>query len=244
VVSRETALTAAGAGALAGATAGLIGAGRTVTTACAAVGVVSGAIAGANRMYDWQSARGRAAFVLDHTWALATTLVGSLAWLVNHMLPDTGFEQTLSERRNRLVFRGGIVVRRGFAVTLGYVVNGAGGRTGEITQPRLNLVDRHEDVHVWQARAFGPLYALGYVVWSTCGALAAVVTWPFDRRASIMSRIDSFAYYRNPFEWHAYSRDDNWPPRSADARLVWRRRFDSVFGREFRGSSGSPAAPR
>ena len=236
---RETVLSALGAGTLAGVTGRLLGSERTVVTACAAVGVVSGAISGSNRMYDWKSARGRAAFVLDHTWALATTTVGSLAWLVNHLLPDSGFERHLSERRNRLVFRRGVVVRRGFAVTLGYVVNGAGGRAGVITQSRLNLVDRHEDVHVWQARAFGPLYALGYAVWSAAGAIAAIVSWPLDRGGSMATRIDSFAYYCNPFEWHAYTRDDNWPPSSADARLVWRRRFDAVFGRELRDSSGS-----
>jgi hypothetical protein len=109
---------------------------------------------------------------------------------------------------------------------------------GRMTEARRRLVERHEDVHVWQARLLGPIYALGYVGWSGVGALAGALSWLFDRRRSpFVRRIDAFAYYRNPFEWHAYSRDGNWPPRGVDSSLVWRRRFDEAF----RGCGGNRA---
>ena len=35
--------------------------------------------------------------------------------------------------------------------------------------------------------------------------------------------VESCAYYLNPFEWWAYSRDDHWPPSGKVAGLGWRR---------------------
>ena len=44
-----------------------------------AIGALSGAVSGARRIYDWKSNRGIGAFVLDHTWALATTTASVVA---------------------------------------------------------------------------------------------------------------------------------------------------------------------
>jgi hypothetical protein len=35
--------------------------------------------------------------------------------------------------------------------------------------------------------------------------------------------IESCAYYLNPFEWWAYSRDDHWPPSGKVEQLGWKR---------------------
>jgi hypothetical protein len=35
--------------------------------------------------------------------------------------------------------------------------------------------------------------------------------------------VESCAYYLNPFEWWAYSRDDYWPPKGKVADLGWKR---------------------
>ena len=229
-----------GAAALAAGTAWLTRSGRGFVIAAGAVGAVSGLVAGVHRIYDWRTARGRAAFVLDHTWALATTATGVLGVAVNRAMGEIAPDVELSERRNRLVHRRGFVLRRGFAVTFGYVVNGAAGTNGDLTPSRRNLVDRHEDVHVWQARVFGPVYAAVYSLWAITGTVTGFVSWLANReRATLAQFVDAHAYYRNPFEWHAYSRDGNWPPRSANPELVWDRPFPSII----RGSSGIRATP-
>ena len=77
---------------------------------------------------------------------------------------------------------------------------------------------------MWQARWFGPFYpgALRRVdarravpSASSCG-----------RRGADPSRfakvVESCAYYLNPFEWWAYSRDDHWPPSGKVRGLGWR----------------------
>lgn len=220
--------------------------GREGLVVGAVVGAVSGAVAGANRVYDWRSTRGRMSFVLDHTWALLTTTTGMLALGLNRLLGDPGLDTELSERRNRLVHRRGFVLRRGFAVTFGYVVNGAGASDGSMPPSRRALVEQHEDVHVWQARTLGPLYAVGYVSWTVVGAMVATGSWIMRRPGpSLVRRVDAYAYYRNPFEWYAYSRDGNWPPRAVEATRVWRRPFPGSNGRAtVRESSGNPTAPR
>ena len=54
-------------------------------------------------------------------------------------------DESLSRRSNRMVFRRGFVPRRGFAITIGNVVSGA----GDTSLPRRRrLVTDHEDVHV------------------------------------------------------------------------------------------------
>ena len=35
--------------------------------------------------------------------------------------------------------------------------------------------------------------------------------------------VETCAYYLNPFEWWAYSREDRWPPPGVVERLAWRR---------------------
>lgn len=199
-VHRESILTGVAAAILAGLTGRVVGVGRWGIL----VGAVSGAVAGRRRVYDWRSRRGVVAFLADHTWALATTTAGVIAMAVN-MTRDAGFEPSLSERQNRMVYRRGFVLRRGFAVTFGNVVNGAADENGELTERRRTLVTVHEDAHVWQARVFGPIYVVVYAAWFAGGALVGAVKWLASDRSVPLSRtVDAYAYYRNPFERHAY----------------------------------------
>lgn len=199
-VHRESILTGVAAATLAGLTGRVVGVGRLALV----VGAVSGAVAGRRRVYDWRSRRGMVAFLADHTWALATTTSGVIAMAVN-MTRDAGFEPSLSERQNRMVYRRGFVLRRGFAVTFGNVVNGAADEDGELTERRRKLVTVHEDAHVWQARVFGPIYVVVYAAWFAGGALVGAVKWLASDRSVPLSRtVDAYAYYRNPFEVHAY----------------------------------------
>ena len=231
-VTQET-LVVGAAGAILGGTTGRIVGFPVLGTA---VGAVSGAVAGARRMYDWKSPRGIGAFVLDHTWALATT---SAAVVANAVNAATGaqIDESLTTRQNRMTFDKGLVLRRGFAVTFGYVVNGAADRDGTLSERRRKLVSHHEDQHVWQARIFGPIYLVVYAGWFAIGSIVATAKWFATGRVTKLSdEIDATAYYRNPFEWHAYTRDNNWPPHGVDATKVW--------AKPFRGSLKSPSSPR
>jgi hypothetical protein len=225
-IEAETLGTSA-AGALLGGVAGALwGAPRLG----AAAGAVHGWMAGRRRVYE-RNRRGAAAFLLDHTWALPTTIASTVMLTVSEWRRrvggvDPGFVDSLSRRSNRFVFRRGLVLRRGFALTVGTVVTGAGGADGEITERREQLVTRHEDVHVWQARLLGPLYPILYASWFIGGVLVAVAQRVTRRTNTTLSdEIDRYAYYRNPFEWHAYTCDDNWPPPFTDAHGVWSKRF-------------------
>ena len=225
-IDRE-AIGAGVAGALLGGAAGS-GWGAPRLGACA--GAIHGWLAGKRRVYG-RDRRGVVAFLLDHTWALPTTIAGTATLVVSdlrHRLSrvDPGYVDSLSRRSNRFVFRRGLVLRRGFALTVGTVVTGAGGQDGEMTERRARLVSCHEDVHVWQARLLGPLYPLLYASWFVGGTLVAVGRRLTRRTTTHLSTdVDRYAYYRNPFEWHAYTCDDNWPPASTDARGVWSKEF-------------------
>lgn len=235
VDDREIWASTLGGAALGGLTGRMVGA----TALGALVGGANGWLTARRRIYDWSSTRGRLAFVLDSTWALASTAAGLVLVLVSYVRErlggaPVGYEPTLSERANRMVHRGGFVLRRGFALTIGNVIDGAAGADGRLTERRRKLVIRHEDVHVWQARLLGPIYPIAYGAWFIGGSvIAALRSARSDRSTSEL--VDAYAYYRNPFEWHAYSRDDNWPPAGVDPGLVWRERF-----RSSRGTRGVP----
>ena len=213
----ETVATAAAGAVLAGAVGSALG----VAVPAAVVGGDNGAITGKRRIYDWSSAMGAGAFALDSTWALATTTAGLIAHGVAALRGAPQYSPEFSERCNRHVYGRGFQPRKGFAITLGNVVNGA----GDLSRARrAKLVTDHEDVHVWQARAFGPTYPVLYLGWMVGGAAAGAAVWATVRRDERLSKVvESCAYYLNPFEWWAYSRDDHWPPSGKVDRLGWKR---------------------
>lgn len=206
------AVAAAGAvlGGLAGSWFGLAGPG-------ALVGGLNGAISGCRGVYDWRSARGVVAFTLDSTWSIGNTLSGLAAHAIGAIRGDAGYSDQLSRRRNRHVYARGCQPRAGFATTFGNVVNGAGDLS---KSRRTKLVTDHEDVHVWQARWFGPGYPVLYLGWMAGGAVGGVLLWAIRRRDEPVTKVvESCAYYLNPFEYWAYSRDAHWPPSGLLASL-------------------------
>ncbi|MEY2957801.1 MAG: hypothetical protein RLZZ01_369 [Actinomycetota bacterium] len=211
-------LLAAGAGAALGWIAGGV-VGLAVTGAV--VGGVNGALAGHRRIHDWRSPTSTGWFVLDSTWALPTTAAALFVHVVAHLRRRPGYAAHLSERRDRHVYARGFQVRRGFAVTVGNVVNGI----GDPTDPRrVRLVEDHEDVHIRQTRLLGPLFPLLYGGWMVVGALVGASMWVVRHRGVRPGRvIETYAYYLNPFEWWAYSRDAAWPPVGKVADIGWRR---------------------
>jgi hypothetical protein len=181
----------------------------------------NGAISGWRGIYRWRRPSGLTAFVLDSTWG-SLPMAGSLASHgVAALRPRSGYVDELSHRRNRHVYRGGARLKRGFALTLGNVVSGA----GDVDDPRRRrLVEDHEDVHVWQARWLGPLFVATYALWYPLGGVAGFVTWLRRGRRDPLGRtLETFAYYLNPLEWWAYSRDGRWPPRGMLTDLAYRR---------------------
>jgi hypothetical protein len=214
----------AGVAALGATFAGAVGSVVGLAVPAAVVGGLNGAISGWRRIYDWRCSDGLVAFTLDSTWSLPMTSAGLVAQAVGIARPaSSGYVLELSQRHNRHVYRRGFRMRKGFAVTLGNVICQA----GDVERPRrARLITDHEDVHVWQARWFGPAYPTLYLGWMVLGGAVGAVRWVIDRRGKgdrLFATIESAAYYLNPFEWWAYSRDDYWPPKDKVADFGWRR---------------------
>jgi hypothetical protein len=220
----EAAITAA-AGASLGA---LAGSPFGVAIPIGLVGGINGAVCGWRGTYEWRSAAGVAGFVLDSTWAFGTTAGALLAHVAAGVRGDPQYHDELSRRHNRHVYGRGFQLRTGFAFTLGNVI--AGG--GDLTRARRRrLISDHEDVHVWQARWFGPLYPVLYVGWTLGAGAVGMVVWVVRRRREPFAKVvESCAYYLNPFEWWAYSRDDHWPPKGLVAGIGWKRPLARPFG--------------
>lgn len=185
------------------------------------VGGVNGGISGWRGTYDWGCSNGPVAFTLDSTWALPMTAAGLFSHAVAAVTKRSGYAATLSRRQNRHVYQRGFMPRRGFAITVGNVVSGAGDTS--LTR-RQRLVTEHEDIHIWQARWFGPAYPVLYVGWMVGGGAIGAVVWVLHRRNERLTKVvESCAYYINPFEWWAYSRAGHWPPSAKSPGLGWRR---------------------
>ena len=218
----ETALTALGGAALGGALGLPRGVPLAIATAvCAGV---NGALGGWRRVYHWRTAKGWLAFAADSTWGLVGTTLGNVLHLVNLARPGSVYRMDLSRRRNRHVFDRGVTLRPGFAFTLGNVVSHPSAGTGSLTKKQRTLVDRHEGLHIWQSRAFGPLYQALYLVWGALGLAAGLCTWVVRRdKPSLFRLVEAAAYYDNPFEYWAYRRTGHWEDNRADPVLKWRR---------------------
>jgi hypothetical protein len=190
----------------------------------AVVGGLNGAISGARGAYDWRRPGGVGAFVVDSTWSLGNTAAALVLHGASAVRGRPGYVDDLSRRRNRHVYRRGFTLRRGFALSLGNVVTGAG-EVDPATprgRRRRQLVDRHEGLHVVQARTLGPLFPLCYVGWMVGGVAYGTALWLRHRAESWFRLVESAAYYRNPFEAAAYRRDGVWPPSRLHPLLLGR----------------------
>ncbi len=188
--------------------------------AMAVVGAVNGWISGRRRIYSWRTRKGIAAFALDSTWAALPVASGLVAHAVA-ALTNGEYLPAMSEREGHHAYRRGAALKKGYALTLGNVISGA----ADVERPRrAQLVRDHEGVHVWQARWFGPLYLPLYGLWAAAGAGVGIVVWLLRRRREQLGDVvETCAYYLNPFEWWAYSRDAYWPPHGKIAGVGWRK---------------------
>ena len=201
---------------------GSIVGGRPVALAAGITAGVNGAFGGVRRVYAWRSVAGWYAFVSDSTWALLGTTLGNILNMLNLAWRNAAYRGDFSLRRNRHLFENGVALQRGFAFTLGCVTSNAGTRSGRPLEERLELIDLHEDLHIWQNRWFGPIYPAMYVAWATGGTVVAVITWLVRReRPSLRAMIRTAAYYDNPFEYWAYKAQGHWEDNSADPTLKW-----------------------
>lgn len=88
--------------------------------------------------------RGWFLLVVDHTWSLINTAVGSVFLVVN-LIGGNRLDTVTLTGRTTVVLKGGVA--RGFATTIGPVEAGTNGH-----------IAKHEYVHVLQSRIFGPFY--------------------------------------------------------------------------------------
>jgi hypothetical protein len=218
------ALEAAAAGAAGGALGGLALSVVGLGWAGAAIGAANGVLGGWRGTYGWRRPAGPLAFVLDSTWAVPMTAAALVTHAVAALQPDRGgYLRDLSARADRHVYRGGFRLRRGFLITIGNTVHGAG-EAATWSPRRRRVVTDHEDVHVWQGRWFGPLYPLLYGGWLLVGGAVGAVVWAVAKRDEPFTKVvETCAYYANPFEWWAYSRDGYWPPAHKVSGVGWRR---------------------
>ena len=72
-------------------------------------------------------------------------------------------------------------MKRGFAVTHGNVISNASTGRDSLVEERRPFIDRHEGLHVWQSRIFGPIYQTVYVVWFAGGALVGAAAWALKK---------------------------------------------------------------
>ena len=241
----EGAATAIAGGALGASVGSLVGLGWPAGV----VAALNGAVSGGRGIYRWRRPSGPLALVLDSTWSLLMTAAALFPHAVAALQRDRGgFVADLSRRRNRHVYVHGFRVRAGFVLTLGNVINNAGERV-LVSDRRRKLITDHEDVHVWQARWFGPLYPLLYVGWSALAAVIGLGLWALRKRGQPVGKVvEACAYYLNPFEWWAYSRDGFWPPDQMAAGVGWKtpmvQPFSATSRRLGRGRAASPAARR
>jgi hypothetical protein len=241
----EGAVTAIAGGALGALTGSLV----DLTWIAAAVGAINGAFGGARATYRWRSPWGWLAFLLDSTWSLPMTAAGLVAHgvaAIQRRQPN--YVEDLSRRRNRHVYIHGLQARRGFVLTLGNVISGAGPRVVS-SDRRRKLITDHEDVHVWQARWFGVLYPVLYVAWTVAGGVVGAALWALRRRDEPIGKVmETCGYYLNPFEWWAYSRDGFWPPAQKVTGMGWKlpaaQPFSATSRRLGRGRGASSGAPR
>lgn len=197
----------------------------------ASIAGLGGLIAGWHQIYDWRTVGGWVGFGLDSTWGLVGTAGSLFFHLLQRVLPTGVYRPELSRRKGRHVYAGGYRLKAGFATAIGNVITNADGLSGldGAGGPRRRLlIDRHEMLHVWQHRWFGPLFPTLYTAWFVLGAVVGFVLAIANRRP-VAKAVLTVAYYDNPFEYFAYRRDEYWPPAGADENLTWKRRATDVL---------------
>ncbi len=191
----------------------------------ASIAGVNGLLSGLFGIYEWRTRRGWLAILLDSTWGLVGTTQALALHVANVFVPRSDYLEAQSYRRNRHVYDRGVRLRGAFALAGGNVISNGGGHVGLVghspaSDRRRRFVTAHEELHIWQSRIFGPLFQATYLIWMVAGAVAGIIISPFAK-GSILSVVETVAYYNNPFEYWAYRRDEHWPPNGADDQIAW-----------------------
>ncbi|WP_394821480.1 SpvB/TcaC N-terminal domain-containing protein [Pendulispora albinea] len=178
------------AGGLGWQTAGVLGVSTTI--GLGALGAIHGYRLAQAKSYH--SAQGFAAFLLDNTWAVHNSLVGSIYATA---LLGNPIAQNASEGSGGLYLQHQLVPP--YDTTFGNVTAGT-------------KVSRHEAIHAWQARVFGPTF---YPIYGASYALNTAVPWwliPKALGAWSNKPIDSAKHYFThgvypfvPFEMMSYA---------------------------------------
>jgi ABC-type multidrug transport system fused ATPase/permease subunit len=168
------------------------------------VGAFTGLMNGLWQIHNWKGI-GWLALPLEVTWGLAGATTGSLLHLINFAWAGHAGET----RREAHRYISGARFKRKFALTQGPVMSNLPDAPGV-------PLYHHERTHVWQNRAFGPLFSLSYLgwmgLWVIPGAIAAIITR--DAEA-----IQSWCYFNNPWETWAYLVGAG--PRTGRHPLIW-----------------------
>lgn len=127
--------------------------------------------------------------IVDNTWSLINTLVGA-AFLFLNLALGNRLDRDRCADRSSLVLRNGVL--KGYATTIGPVEAGTN-----------DHLDKHEAVHVFQARLFGPFFyplvALSYVV---CTLVPYWLIYHDHEKRPIKSFTDYFRQGVYPHTWH------------------------------------------
>ncbi len=154
-----------------------------------AVGAFTGWMAGYHRIYEWKGA-GVGQLLGDVVWGLAGSTTAALVGLFNVFFGDHADDGRTGAHRYPTGFR----LKKDFAFTQGNVMSCL---TDVTTAP----LYKHERLHVFQNRVFGPLFMLTYLawmaVWFVPSLIASGVKW--DARF-----IEGWCYRSNPWEIWAY----------------------------------------
>jgi hypothetical protein len=187
------------------------------------VGGVTGIMAGIYRIYNWVGL-GLLAFSLDVTWGLAGNTVGCLLHLINIGWGDHGEE--IRENAHRYARGFGLRYNPRYAFTQGSVMS----NLDEAPGPESHLY-YHERTHVWQGRAFGPMYTLTYVAWTLVWLIPAVVAGiAVEGVVGLVKGPNNWCYLNNPWEAWAYAvqgaaRTSIDGVTDDDRKMIWPAKF-------------------
>jgi hypothetical protein len=177
------------------------------------VGVVvsgsNGVISGRRQIYQWRSPLGWLAFFADSTWAIMGTALTVLLLLLRPLSRTALYQREYSQRQNRLIYEDGFGLG-GISQTFGslaritprQLIPVEMGGSLEIFQAAI----RHETLHIWQNRLFGPFLYGSYLLWLPLGAVLGCLFGIFVKQSLLLSMWD-MAYYNNPWEtwaWRCY----------------------------------------
>ena len=177
------------------------------------VGGFAGMMDGLFHIHDW-TGLGYLSFPLDVTWGLGATTNGCLM----HVWNAIGGTRSTDERTGAHRYENGFHFKKDFAFTQGAVMS-------ELKDAPGTPLFRHERLHVWQNRIFGPLFLLSYLSWAVVWFIPSLIAGGV--KGSFGTGPQEWCYMNNPWEAWAYAIQNQ--DRSAftdmNVRLIWPARF-------------------